>query len=83
MEGMGNMGGNMGSGMHTINDKACNLDRIDKTVHAGATEIGEFDIRMVMRSTPCISTMSNSRSYQEQVDAQALLQPNEDGKILC
>ena len=43
MEGMGNMGGNMGSGMHTINDKAYNLDRIDETVQAGATEIWEFD----------------------------------------
>ncbi|HRJ30980.1 MAG TPA: multicopper oxidase domain-containing protein [Cyclobacteriaceae bacterium] len=41
MEGM-NMG-SMGSGMHTINDKVYDLDRIDETVQAGATEIWEFD----------------------------------------
>ena len=40
MEGMS---GNMGSGMHTINDKVYDLNRIDETVQAGATEIWEFD----------------------------------------
>ncbi len=44
MEGMnGNMGTGMGSGMHTINDKTYDLNRIDETVQAGATEIWEFD----------------------------------------
>lgn len=44
MEGMtGNMDGSMGSGMHTINDKIYDLDRIDETVQARATEIWEFD----------------------------------------
>lgn len=42
MEGM-NMSGGMGSGMHTINDKVYDLNRIDETVSAGATEIWEFD----------------------------------------
>ena len=44
MSGMsGNMGSNMTSGMHTINDKVYDLNRIDETVQAGATEIWEFD----------------------------------------
>lgn len=44
MNGMsGNMGSNMTSGMHTINDKVYDLNRIDETVQAGATEIWEFD----------------------------------------
>ncbi len=42
MAGM-NMSGGMGSGMHTINDKVYDLNRIDETVSAGATEIWEFD----------------------------------------
>lgn len=42
MEGNGNMGG-MGSGMHTINDKVYDLNRVDETVKAGDTEIWEFD----------------------------------------
>ena len=37
------MGSGMGSGMHTINDKVYDLNRIDETVQAGATEIWEFD----------------------------------------
>lgn len=44
MEGMsGNMGDGMGSGIHTINDKVYDIDRIDETVQAGATEIWDFD----------------------------------------
>lgn len=44
MSGMsGNMGSNMTNGMHTINDKVYDLNRIDETVQAGATEIWEFD----------------------------------------
>ena len=42
MEGM-DMGGSMGTGMHTINDKIYDLNRIDETVDAGATEIWDFD----------------------------------------
>ena len=37
------MSGNMGTGMHTINDKVYDLNRIDESVQAGATEIWEFD----------------------------------------
>ena len=44
MEGNGNMNmGGMGSGMHTINDKVYDLNRVDETVKAGDTEIWEFD----------------------------------------
>lgn len=44
MEGNGNMTmGGMGSGMHTINDKVYDLNRVDETVKAGETEIWEFD----------------------------------------
>lgn len=43
MQGMNMGGGNMGSGMHTINDKVYDLNRIDETVNAGTTEIWEFD----------------------------------------
>jgi blue copper oxidase len=38
---MGGMG--MGSGMHTINGKTYNINRIDETVTAGDTEIWEID----------------------------------------
>lgn len=44
MGGNGNMNmGGMGSGMHTINDKVFDQNRIDETVNAGDTEIWEFD----------------------------------------
>ena len=44
MEGNGNMKmGGMGSGMHTINDKVYDLNRVDETVKADDTEIWEFD----------------------------------------
>ena len=35
--------GNMGTGMHTINNKVFDMNRIDETVNAGTTEIWEFD----------------------------------------
>jgi FtsP/CotA-like multicopper oxidase with cupredoxin domain len=43
MEGMSGMSSSMGSGMHTINDRVYDLNRIDEIVQAGATEIWEFD----------------------------------------
>ena len=43
MEGMNMNGGGMGSGTHTINDKIYDLNRIDETINAGATEIWDFD----------------------------------------
>ena len=43
MHGMSGNMGSMGSGMHTINDKVYDVNRIDETVPAGATEIWEFD----------------------------------------
>ena len=43
MEGMSGAHGSMGGGMHTINNKVYDLNRIDETVQAGAVEIWEFD----------------------------------------
>jgi FtsP/CotA-like multicopper oxidase with cupredoxin domain len=94
MEGMSGMNGRMGSGMHTINDKIYDLNRIDETVQAGSVEIWEFDnsngdeihpmhihgvqFQVIERTGGRGSLIATERGWKDTV----LLMPNEKVKVI-